>query len=155
MILPILKHPNKRLHIVADPVEEYEFDSDMSLYLTVQNMFETMLANDGIGLAATQVDIHKRIIVMKVSEPICIINPIINSLSGQIEFNEGCLSFPNLRIKKSRAYEINISYRDVCGNHITRSFIEKEAVCVQHEIDHINAITFNQNKKVDKSTTNI
>lgn len=147
MILPILKHPDKRLYTVAKPVEEYEFDSDMALYLTVRNMFETMKANRGIGLAGTQVDIHKQIVVMNVSESICLINPTIISSEGSIKFTEGCLSFPKIHIERLRANIIDVSFRDVCGNNIQRSFSGIEAVCVQHECEHLRGETFDQKSK--------
>jgi peptide deformylase len=147
MILQILKHPDKRLYTIAKPVEDYEFDSDMALYLTVQNMFETMKTNRGIGLAGTQVDIHKQIIVMNVSEPICLINPTVTSTEGTIKFIEGCLSFPKIHIERLRANTVNVSYRDVCGNNIQRTFSGIEAVCIQHECEHLRGETFDQKPK--------
>jgi len=81
MLLPILKYPDKRLNIVASSVNEEEFKDNIHLYLLINNMFETMENAGGIGLAATQVNIHKRIIVMKVTLPIVIINPVVISKS--------------------------------------------------------------------------
>lgn len=147
MRLPILRHPDKRLYTVAKPVEEYEFQQDMALYIIMQDMFETMYANKGVGLAGTQVNIHKQILVMDVDRPICIVNPTILSLEGNIIFKEGCLSFPKLFIEKERANIVNISYRDVYGNHIQSSFSGMEAVCIQHECQHLEGITFDQKPK--------
>lgn len=147
MRLPILKYPDKRLYTVAKPVEEYEFQQDMALYLIMQNMFETMYANKGIGLAGTQVDIHKQIIVMDVDRPLCLINPIILSSEGTITFREGCLSFPKLFIEKVRAHIIDVSYRDVYGNSLQKKFSGEEAVCIQHECEHLRGETFAQKPK--------
>lgn len=152
MLLPILKYPDKRLNIVASSVNEEEFKDNIHLYLVVNNMFETMENAGGIGLAATQVNIHKRIIVMKVTLPIVIINPVVISKSEKlITFREGCLSFPNVNIELERSSMIHVAYRDIDGNLLERSFSDLEAICIQHEIDHLDGITFKDRKKKNSS----
>ena len=95
MILEILKYPDKRLRKIAKPVQEVNSE----IKKQVKDMFETMYDAPGIGLAATQVDFHQRLIVIDVSEdfnqPLCLINPVIIEKSGEIEYEEGCLSVPN------------------------------------------------------------
>ena len=142
MILEILKYPDKRLRIVAKPVENV--NSEIKKH--VKDMFETMYDAPGIGLAATQVNFHQRLIVVDVSEecnePICLINPEIIEKNGEIEWEEGCLSVPNYYESVKRANEIKVSALNELGQSFEIEASEMLAVCIQHEMDHLNGILF-------------
>mgnify|MGYP000512712378 FL=1 len=142
MILEILKYPDKRLRTVAKPVENVNSE----IKKQVKDMFETMYDAPGIGLAATQVNFHQRLIVVDVSEecnePICLINPEIIEKNGEIEWEEGCLSVPNYYESVKRANEIKVSALNELGQSIEIEASEMLAVCIQHEIDHLNGILF-------------
>jgi len=109
-------------------------------------MFETMYDAPGIGLAATQVDFHQRVIVIDVSDeqdqPLCLINPEIIEKSGEIEWEEGCLSVPNYYESVKRANDIKVRALDQNGEEFEMEASEILAVCIQHEIDHLNGILF-------------
>lgn len=141
-LLPILKYPDSRLHTVAKPVQKVD-DAIRSL---VDNMAETMYAAPGIGLAATQVDVHKQVIVLDISEAkdqlLVLINPEIVASSGQIECEEGCLSVPGIFEKVTRAEEISVRALDRDGNTIEFDANGLLAVCVQHEMDHLKGKVF-------------
>jgi peptide deformylase len=109
-------------------------------------MFETMYAAPGIGLAATQVNFHQRIIVIDVSDdcdqPLCLINPEIIEKSGEIEYEEGCLSVPNYYENVKRANEIKVRALNEKGVSFEIEANEMLAVCIQHEMDHLMGILF-------------
>ena len=142
MILDILKYPDKRLRTVAKPVENVNSE----IKKQVKDMFETMYDAPGIGLAATQVNFHQRLIVVDVSEecnePICLINPEIIEKNGEIEWEEGCLSVPNYYESVKRANEIKVSALNELGQSFEIDASEMLAVCIQHEMDHLNGILF-------------
>lgn len=142
MILEILKYPDKRLRTVAKPVENVNSE----IKKQVKDMFETMYDAPGIGLAATQVNFHQRLIVVDVSEecnePICLINPEIIEKNGEIEWEEGCLSVPNYYESVKRANEIKVSALNELGQAFEIEASEMLAVCIQHEMDHLNGILF-------------
>jgi len=142
MILEILKYPDKRLRTVAKPVENVNSE----IKKQVKDMFETMYDAPGIGLAATQVNFHQRLIVIDVSEecnePLCLINPEIIEKNGEIEWEEGCLSVPNYYESVKRANEIKVSALNELGQSFEIEANEMLAVCIQHEMDHLNGILF-------------
>ena len=142
MILDILKYPNKKLRTVAKEVEAVNGD----IKQLVKDMFETMYAAPGIGLAATQVNFHQRIIVIDVSDdcdqPLCLINPEIIEKSGEIEYEEGCLSVPNYYENVKRANEIKVRALNEKGISFEIEANEMLAVCIQHEMDHLMGILF-------------
>ena len=142
MILDILKYPNKKLRTVAKEVEAVSGD----IKQLVKDMFETMYAAPGIGLAATQVNFHQRIIVIDVSDdcdqPLCLINPEIIEKSGEIEYEEGCLSVPNYYENVKRANEIKVRALNEKGVSFEIEANEMLAVCIQHEMDHLMGILF-------------
>ena len=141
-LLNILHFPDPRLRTVAKPVVEF----DDKLRQLVSDMFETMYEAPGIGLAATQVDRHIRLLVMDVSEtrdqPRCLINPRILIAEGEEEMDEGCLSVPGYYEKVRRAEHIRVRAQDEHGE--THEFDAEglEAVCIQHEMDHLEGKLF-------------
>ena len=144
MILPILHHPNKRLRIVAKPVKTI----DNSIKLLINNMLETMYDVSGIGLAATQVDTHKRVIVIDIPEctekPLFLINPEIIEKSTEkiLEYKEGCLSIPDYKENIARSKHIKITYLNEQGKKLELTAEGLLSICIQHEIDHLNGILF-------------
>jgi peptide deformylase len=140
--LEILHYPDKRLRKVAEPVDVVD-DSIRSL---VDDMFETMYAAPGIGLAATQVDVHKRVIVMDLSveknEPQCFINPQITKSEGVEQTEEGCLSVPDIFETVERAERIVVKALDKDGKEFTLEADGLLAVCIQHEMDHLQGNLF-------------
>ena len=138
-LLDILTYPDPRLRTVAKKVEKF----DKSLQDLSQNMLYTMYEADGIGLAASQVDVHIRLIVMDISEtrdePLIFVNPEVEILENKshFSFKEGCLSVPGFYEEISRPDKIKLSWQDVDGKSHT-SFPEGLlTVCIQHEIDHL------------------
>ncbi len=137
-LLPILYYPDPRLHTVAKPVREV----DARIRQLIADMLETMYEASGIGLAATQVDVHERLIVIDVSEdrrqPLVLINPEITWISPEHQVSdEGCLSVPGVYDEVERAAAVKVSALDGEGRSRT---IEAEgvlAVCIQHEMDHL------------------
>ena len=142
MILNILKYPDKRLRTIAKPVVSV----DETIKQQVKDMFETMYEAPGIGLAATQVNFHKRIIVIDISdqcnEPICLINPEIIEKSGEIEWEEGCLSVPDYYENVIRANDVKVQALNHYGETFELEASEMLSVCIQHEIDHLDGILF-------------
>ena len=142
MILEILKYPDKRLRTIAKPVQEVNSE----IKQLVKDMFETMYAAPGIGLAATQVDFHQRLIVIDVSDegnqPLCFINPEIIKKNGEIEYEEGCLSVPNYYENVKRANEIKVSALNELGQPFEIDADEMLSICIQHEMDHLKGILF-------------
>jgi len=136
-LLDILEYPDPRLHKIAAPVAVVNND----VRQLVRDMAETMYAAPGIGLAATQVDVHKRVIVIDTSEAkndlLTLINPEILSAEGEDENEEGCLSVPGYYDRVRRAARIRFRALDVEGNWFERDAEGLLAVCVQHEMDHL------------------
>ena len=141
-VLNILHFPDERLRTVAKPVENVD-DGIRSL---VDDMFETMYAAPGIGLAATQVNIHQRIIVIDVSEgkdqPLCLINPEITERLGVQSYEEGCLSVPGFFENVDRANTITVKALDKNGKEFSLTTDGLLAVCIQHEMDHLQGKLF-------------
>ena len=136
-ILPIIQYPDERLHKVAKKVEEV----DDSIRKLVRDMAETMYSAPGIGLAATQVDKHIRLIVIDISESHddlkVFINPEIVQSQGEKENEEGCLSVPGIYEKVTRAEFITVQAQDEKGKPFTIKAEGLLAVCIQHEMDHL------------------
>ena len=143
--LTILCYPDARLHTIAKPVAVF----DSRLQTLVDNMLETMYKAEGIGLAATQVDVHERLIVIDVSEgrdkPLVLINPTITWASPETQVNdEGCLSVPGIYDGVERASAIKIESLDKNGQLQTHEAEGLLAVCIQHEMDHLIGKVFVQ-----------
>jgi len=140
--LAILEYPDPRLRTRAAPVTRF----DAALKQQIADMFETMYAAPGIGLAATQVDWHHRLIVMDLSEeknqPLVFINPEILSREGAASGEEGCLSVPGIYDDVPRAQRIRLRAQDATGQVIERDLDGMLAVCVQHEMDHLEGKLF-------------
>ncbi len=141
-LLNILQFPDPRLKIVAESVKAF----DAALVNLVNNMFETLYEAHGVGLAASQVNVHQRIIVIDVShnqkQPLCLVNPEILQKHGTVTEEEGCLSFPSVYAKVQRAKEVEIIYFDQFGKQHELTAKGLLGICIQHEIDHLNGITF-------------
>jgi len=141
-LLPILRFPDARLKKVAAPVVKI----DDSVRRLIADMAETMYEAPGIGLAATQVDIHKQIVVIDVSEGrnelLALVNPRISDVEGQQEGEEGCLSVPGIYEKVRRAERVTVHFQDGEGQHRTLVAEGLLAVCIQHELDHLNGTVF-------------
>jgi peptide deformylase len=137
-LLSILRFPDPRLHTVAKPVQAV----DERVRALVDDMIDTMQANEGIGLAATQVDVHERIVVIDVSDardqPRVLINPEITRRSDEmIDAEEGCLSVPAIFDKVSRHARVSVRALDRDGASVEFDADGLLAVCVQHELDHL------------------
>jgi len=141
-ILTILEFPDERLRKKAEKVPAV----DGSIRKLVDDMLETMYESRGVGLAATQVNVHKRVIVMDVSEekdaPICLINPEIIEKDGVEESEEGCLSVPGFFEKVKRAEHIRVKALNRDGQPFELEARDLLAVCVQHEMDHLDGKLF-------------
>jgi peptide deformylase len=141
--LPILEFPDPRLRTVAEPVSQ--FDEELSQLIDA--MFETMYEAQGIGLAATQVNVHKRLLVIDVSEakdsPQVFINPSFEVLEDELsEYDEGCLSVPGFYETVSRPRRIRINAQDGKGESFSLEAEGILATCIQHEIDHLDGKLF-------------
>ena len=141
-LLDILHYPDKRLRIKAKPVAQVDDD----IRRLVDDMFETMYAAPGIGLAATQVDVHKRVIVIDTSvekdQPLVLINPEITASDGEETSDEGCLSVPDVYESVKRAETVKVSTLDLEGKTVTIEADGLLAVCIQHEMDHLEGKLF-------------
>lgn len=141
-ILKILEFPDPRLRKKAVAVECV----DDALRTLIDDMFETMYAAPGIGLAATQVDVHRRLLVADVSseknDPWVLINPVILEKDGIEVTEEGCLSVPGYYETVERAEQVRVRYLDRDGENTESEFTGLLAVCVQHEIDHLDGKLF-------------
>ncbi len=142
-ILDILCYPDKRLRKVAKPVEKV----DDSIKKLVEDMFETMYIAPGIGLAATQVNVHQRLLVIDISDnhddPQVFINPVITVLDPQLgEYDEGCLSVPGYYETVNRPQRISVTALNRKGESCTRELDGLLAICLQHEIDHLEGKLF-------------
>ena len=140
--LEILHFPDDRLRKVAKPVSEV----DDNIRQLVDDMFETMYEAPGIGLAATQVNVQKRVVVIDVShekeQPLCLINPEIIAKDGVEQHEEGCLSVPGIYETVERAEHIKVKALDRDGNPFELETGDLLAVCIQHEIDHLDGKLF-------------
>jgi peptide deformylase len=140
--LTILEFPDPRLRKKAEPVEVV----DDELRAFIDDMFETMYAAPGIGLAATQVDCHRRLLVTDVSadksEPHVLINPVILEKDGVAVTEEGCLSVPGYYEEVERASHVRVRYLDRDGEEVEMEAEGLLAVCIQHEIDHLDGKLF-------------
>ena len=141
-ILNILRYPDARLHKVAVPVTVF----DEGLKRLVADMAETMYAAPGIGLAATQVDVHKQVIVVDVSERrdslVVLVNPEIVESTGESDIEEGCLSLPGIYELVPRAERVKVRAFDQNGNAFTLEAQGLLAVCIQHEMVHLQGKVF-------------
>ncbi|MGD2082385.1 MAG: peptide deformylase [Chromatiales bacterium] len=141
-ILDILHYPDPRLRTKAEPVSEV----DDGVRTLLDDMLETMYDAPGIGLAATQVNVHKRVIVIDVSDdrtdPLCLVNPEILEREGEEQMDEGCLSVPGYYETVNRAERVRYRALDRDGNLFERSAEGLLAVCIQHEIDHLDGKLF-------------
>jgi len=141
-LLPILQYPDPRLHTVASPVSRV----DDKIRRLVKDMADTMYAAPGVGLAATQVDVHRRVIIVDISETHdqlkVFINPEIISRSGSSDCAEGCLSVPGIFEKVQRAERITVSALDAHGRPFELDAEALLAVCIQHEMDHLEGKVF-------------
>lgn len=141
-ILNILRYPDERLHKIATEVPSITRE----IRTLVSDMAETMYAAPGIGLAATQVDVHQRIIVIDVSETrdelLVLINPEIIASSGNAETQEGCLSVPGIFDKVTRAEEVTVRATGIDGKSFEMNASGLLAVCIQHEMDHLMGKVF-------------
>jgi peptide deformylase len=141
-LLPILRFPDERLRTIAKPVTVF----DAALRKLVADMAETMYEAPGIGLAATQVNVHQRVVVIDVSEDQkglqAFVNPVIESVSGMQTYEEGCLSVPGVYDKVDRPSDVRVRYQDLDGKEHVLETGELLAICIQHEIDHLNGKVF-------------
>ena len=138
----ILEFPDPRLRTRAEPVTRF----DAALGTLIDDMLETMYAAPGIGLAATQVDVHKRLIVIDISkehnEPLVLINPEILEREGEAQTEEGCLSVPGIFDEVKRAAKVRVRAQDRTGKVFESDYEDVLAVCVQHEMDHLEGRLF-------------
>ncbi len=158
MILPILNYPDKRLRTKANYVNTI----DETIQILIKDMFETMYAKGGIGLAATQVDQHLQVVVIDAPDsqdeyklllknrqkepqkqrPLCFINPKIKKRYGQEKHTEGCLSVPNFQAEVQRYNHIKVEALNEKGEIFTLQATGLLAICIQHELDHLKGILF-------------
>lgn len=142
--LPILHYPDARLHLKAVAVTKF----DEKLRQLVADMTETMYLNNGIGLAASQVNVQQRVFIMDLSKKneasqlMVLVNPHLTAVEGE-EFNEeGCLSVPGVYEKVKRAEKITVEYQDTHGRQFCLSCTGLKAICIQHEMDHLDGKVF-------------
>ena len=140
--LDILHYPDSRLRHKAKPVDAI----DDGIRTLVSDMFETMYAAPGIGLAAIQVGVAKQVVTIDISddssEPLCLINPEIIEADGDSVMDEGCLSVPGVSEAVKRAAHIRVRAQDQHGEHFELEADELLAVCIQHELDHLQGKLF-------------
>jgi len=136
-VLTVLHYPDERLRTIAKPVAAVNAETRQ----LVADMLETMYAENGIGLAATQVNVHQRVVVIDLSEernqPQVFINPEITEKSGDTTYEEGCLSVPQNYANVERASEITLKAQDLDGNWFEVKADGLLAICLQHELDHL------------------
>jgi peptide deformylase len=141
-VLNILRYPDARLHKLAVPVTVF----DEPLRKLVQDMADTMYSAPGIGLAATQIDVHKQVIVVDVSDRrdslVVLVNPVIVESTGVSDIEEGCLSVPGIYELVERAERVKVRAYDQNGNSFTLEAQGLLSVCIQHEIDHLKGKVF-------------
>jgi peptide deformylase len=157
MILKIVKYPEPILSQPGEPVTEFNAE----LRKLVADMFETMYASQGVGLAAPQVAVSKRLTVVDLSmgkrpeEKLVLINPEIISSEGRLYEEEGCLSFPDIREKVVRAAKVRVRAQDVTGKWFEMDGEELLARCFQHEIDHLAGVLFLSRMSALKRSLNL
>lgn len=141
-ILPILEVPDPRLRRISQPVAEITDD----IRALIADMFETMYAANGVGLAATQVAVSQQVLVADMSDernqPLALINPQIVERAGSQVYQEGCLSFPGIFADVTRALKVKVKAHDVDGKERVLDIEGPLAVCVQHEMDHLEGKVF-------------
>ncbi len=141
-LLRILQYPDERLHLAAERVTVF----DEALKSLVADMKETMYAAPGVGLAATQVDVQKQVIVIDLSEakdkPMILVNPEITAMSGKSDVEEGCLSVPGIFENVDRAERVTVTAQDDEGNTFEIHADGLLSICIQHEIDHLKGKVF-------------
>ena len=144
-IRPILVLPDARLRAVADPIDAVDDD----IKALAKDMLDTMYDAPGIGLAAPQIGVMKRIVVMDLAkegekpEPLVLINPEITRFSDVVQTTEeGCLSIPELYYDVERPDAVTVKYTDLDGNEVVRDAEGKLAVCIQHELDHLDGVLY-------------
>lgn len=141
-LLSILRYPDERLHTLATPVETVNGE----IRRLVEDMAQTMYAAPGVGLAATQVDVHKQVIVIDISEArdqlLVLINPVILKTRGISDFEEGCLSVPGVFERIERAEWIKVRALDRVGQPFELEASGLLSVCIQHEMDHLQGKVF-------------
>lgn len=141
-VLDILEFPDERLRTRAKPVEAVTDE----IRQLVDDMFETMYAAPGIGLAATQVNVHQRVVVIDISrekdQPLCLINPVIVAKDGIEQHEEGCLSVPGIYETVERADHIKVEALNRDGEKFVLETGDLLAVCIQHELDHLEGKLF-------------
>lgn len=139
---PILEFPDARLRTRARPVTVF----DAALGTLIDDLFETMYAAPGIGLAATQVDVHQRVIVIDISSDrsgaLALVNPEILTREGEASTEEGCLSVPGIFDEVKRAAKVRVRAQDRSGAPFERDYDDILAVCIQHEMDHLKGKVF-------------
>jgi peptide deformylase len=144
-LLPILEFPDPRLRTKAVPVEAARL-AEPAFQQLLDDMFETMYEAPGIGLAASQVDVHQRFMVIDVTEdrsrPLVFVNPQISARAGEQVYQEGCLSVPGIFADVTRADEITVQALDRHGQPFELSVDGLLAVCIQHEMDHLEGKLF-------------
>ncbi len=141
-LLDILHYPDPRLRNKARPVARF----DSALKQLIEDMFETMYSARGIGLAATQVNVHERLLVLDASdaktEPLCLINPLILHREGKAQREEGCLSVPDIYETVERSQKIRVRAQDREGQAFEMDAEGLLGVCIQHEMDHLDGKLF-------------
>ena len=141
-VLHIIEFPDPRLRIRAEPVRVF----DAALRQFVADMFETMYAANGVGLAATQVAVSQQVLVADMSDernqPLALINPQIVEKAGSQVYQEGCLSFPGIFADVTRALKVKVKAHDVDGKEVEMDIEGPLAVCIQHEMDHLKGKVF-------------
>ena len=144
-VRPILVIPDARLRAIADPI----IDIDDEIKTLARDMLDTMYDAPGIGLAATQLGVMKRIVVMDLApegekpDPMVLINPEITHFGEQMQVTEeGCLSIPELYYEVERPNEVTVKYTDLDGKEVVREAEGKLAVCIQHELDHLDGVMY-------------
>ena len=144
-MLPILEFPDPRLRTKAVPVEADTL-AELSFQQLIDDMFETMYEAPGIGLAASQVDVHQRFMVIDVTEdnirPLVFVNPDITTRQGEQVYQEGCLSLPGIYADVTRSDAITVQALDRHGQPFTMEADGVLAVCIQHEMDHLEGKLF-------------
>ncbi len=143
-VLNLLYYPDERLHSESTEVTEF----DEKLQTLVSDMFETMYVSDGIGLAAPQIGVFKRLVVINLEgrdhpeDQLVLVNPKIIASEGSTGIDEGCLSVPELRAHIDRYAKITVQAQNVHGKHFEITATDLLAICMQHEIDHLNGKLF-------------
>lgn len=144
MILPVLTYPHPVLSVCAAPVEGITEETRT----LAKDILETMYSKEGLGLAAPQVGVSKRLIVVDISgpdrreNPMVLINPVIVSACGEVETSEGCLSVLNYRSKVQRSEKVRLEALNLAGEQVALEAEGMLAICLQHEIDHLNGVLF-------------